>query len=188
MRAVERMPQWTGTAALVRSASGAWSAGSLAGVAASVTALVGSGSSWCSPLIAPLKSWSCGQPRVPPRAVASVRGPAAPRRESGEDVLAGECHRSLQGEYRLAEREGLCSRAREPDRRAHRLQPRASRCRSRSPRESPYGRPPATTAASRCWRPTSMPTTRSRSPTPGRSDGWRAFVRGAVAELRRGRL
>ncbi len=72
--------------------------------------------------------------------------------------------------------------AREPDRRAHRLQPAASRCRSRSPqgvtvsgRGAAGGRPPA---SSRRPPTTSASTTASRSATRPPAEGWRAFVRG----------
>ena len=74
-------------------------------------------------------------------------------------------------------------RPREPDRRAHRLQrrPRAA-VRDRARRHR-HRRAAATATASRPARSTSASSDEFELAAPERADGWRAFVRGTVAEL-----
>ena len=78
----------------------------------------------------------------------------------------------------------LRPRPRQPDRRAHRLQRRARAAVRDRPRRDGRGRAAAPAARSAPRRATSARPTRSRPPRPSRADGWRAFVRGTVAELR----
>ena len=78
-------------------------------------------------------------------------------------------------------------RPRQPDRRAHRLQRRPRAAVRDRPRRDGHRRAARRRPRSRRAPPTSARRTRSRSPTPGRADGWRAFVRGIVAELQRRR-
>ena len=96
----------------------------------------------------------------------------------GYEGAAAEDHRiQIRRDPRLR------PRPRQPDRRAHGLQRRPRAPLRDRPRRDRRGEPRATTARS-APTPATRRARRVPAADPGAADGWRAFVRGTVAELR----